>query len=326
MASADHIKALLKAHTDRDDDRFFAIAMQLAAHEARSGHGKLARELRDIIDAAKATPDIVQSERGGSSLSELSEFLHPSYPKVRLGDLIVSDAQSAQIRRVIREHRNVSRISEHGLSPRRKLLLVGPPGTGKTLTASIFAGELGLPLFQVRLDGLVARFGGETAARLRQIYDATTRTRAVFLFDNFEVVCSDRSSAVEANERFQVFNSFVLMIGHDTSRSLLVVATRCLGDLNDRLLSYFDDILEYAVPTQSQIVELLQMRLRRVTVEGTAWAEAACFATGLSYAEVSRAASDVLKTALISGFDQVTESEIYTMLKERKDLADKINA
>ena len=56
-------------------------------------------------------------------------------------------------------------------------MLVGPPGTGKTLTASVLAGELGLPLLQVRLDGLITRFMGETAAKLRQIFDATDQTR-----------------------------------------------------------------------------------------------------------------------------------------------------
>ena len=42
-------------------------------------------------------------------------------------------------------------------------MLVGTPGTGKTLTASVLAGELGLPLLRVRLDGLITRFMGETA-------------------------------------------------------------------------------------------------------------------------------------------------------------------
>ena len=53
MASAEQIKALLKSHIDGEDDRFFSIAMQVAAHEARLGHGKLAEELRAIIDDAK---------------------------------------------------------------------------------------------------------------------------------------------------------------------------------------------------------------------------------------------------------------------------------
>ena len=41
MASAEQIKALLKSHVDGDDDRFFSVAMQVATHEARLGHGKL---------------------------------------------------------------------------------------------------------------------------------------------------------------------------------------------------------------------------------------------------------------------------------------------
>ena len=53
MANAAQLKALLKSHLDGDDDRFFSIAMQVAAHEARRGHGKLAEDLRAMIDNAK---------------------------------------------------------------------------------------------------------------------------------------------------------------------------------------------------------------------------------------------------------------------------------
>lgn len=42
MASVEHLKALLKLHADGDDERFFAVAMQLAEHEARLGHGNAA--------------------------------------------------------------------------------------------------------------------------------------------------------------------------------------------------------------------------------------------------------------------------------------------
>ena len=57
MASAEQIKALLKSHIDGEDDRFFSVAMQVAAHEARLGHGKLAAELRSMIDDAKGKLD-----------------------------------------------------------------------------------------------------------------------------------------------------------------------------------------------------------------------------------------------------------------------------
>ena len=161
MASASQLKALLQSYVEGDDDRFLSVAMQVAAHEARLGHGKLATELRETIDEAKrrrgAAPVVSISQPRG----ELGNLLQVSHPKARASDLILEPRLSDQIARVIKEQRKATRILEQGLSPRRKLLLVGPPGTGKTLTASVLAGELGLPLLEVRLDGLITRFMGK---------------------------------------------------------------------------------------------------------------------------------------------------------------------
>ena len=54
MPSPDQLKALIQSHLRRDDGQFLSVAMQVAAHEAKAGRGKLALELRELIDAAKA--------------------------------------------------------------------------------------------------------------------------------------------------------------------------------------------------------------------------------------------------------------------------------
>ena len=54
MPTADQIKALLTSHAEGDSAQFYSIAMQIAAGEARQGRGKLAEELRSLIDKAKA--------------------------------------------------------------------------------------------------------------------------------------------------------------------------------------------------------------------------------------------------------------------------------
>ena len=158
MASAEQLKALLKSHIEGDEVRFFSIAMQVAAHEAKLGHGKLAEELRDMIDSAKS-----HSQKAGSAgnlvplnkpRGELAGLLSVSYPKTRLADMILDESVSEKLKRTIKEQRLFAKLQEHGLSPRRKLLLVGQPGTGKTMTASVLAAELGIPLFLVRLDSL----------------------------------------------------------------------------------------------------------------------------------------------------------------------------
>jgi hypothetical protein len=60
MATADQVKALIRSHADGDDTRFYAIAMQVAAQAARSGHGKFAQELRELVDQVKARAKAVE--------------------------------------------------------------------------------------------------------------------------------------------------------------------------------------------------------------------------------------------------------------------------
>ncbi|MFA6245190.1 MAG: hypothetical protein WC655_29875, partial [Candidatus Hydrogenedentales bacterium] len=54
MPSADQVKALISSLTEGDEAHFYAVAMQIAAHEAKIGHGKIAEEIRALIDRAKS--------------------------------------------------------------------------------------------------------------------------------------------------------------------------------------------------------------------------------------------------------------------------------
>ncbi len=324
MASAGQLKALVTSHVEGDEDRFYSVAMQVAAHEARHGHGKLAEDLRALIDSAKSQRGTVSPVPISRPRGELASLLDVSYPKARLGEMILGDTLAHQLRRVIREQRHAGQILEHGLSPRRKLLLVGPPGTGKTLTASVLAGELGLPLFQVRLDGLLTKYMGETAAKLRQVFDATSRTRGLYFFDEFDAIGSQRGLANDVGEIRRVLNSFLLMIEQDRSHSLVVAATNHPDILDHTLFRRFDDVLHYDLPDKAQISQLLKTRLAGAALKKTRWGTLAAKAVGLNYAEITCAANDVLKDALIHQRKQVSETDIREMLAERRSITDRM--
>lgn len=321
MASADQLKALLESHLQGDDQRFYAVAMQLAAHEAKLGHGKLAEELRALIDDAKRRQAIPQPTPIGRPKGELAGLLSVSYPTFRLVDMVLGRELEQQIARVIREQRHAGRILEHGLSPRRKLLLVGPPGTGKTLTASVLAGELSIPLLQVRLDGLITKFMGETASKLRLIFDATSQSRGVYFFDEFDAIGSQRGLANDVGEIRRVLNSFLQMIEQDRSHSLIVAATNHPDILDQALFRRFDDVLHFELPTQVQIETLLKQRLAEFATESVSWKRLAKLAMGLSYAELSRAADEVIKNVLIAEKLIISESDVRAALRERSALA-----
>ena len=326
MASAEQIKALLQSHVDGDDERFYSVAMQVAAHEARLGHGRLARELRDLIDAAKTRRGTVPTWPADIVSGEFSSVLHWSNPKLRLSDLVLGDQLAQQIGRVVREHRQANRILEQGLDLRRKLLFVGPQGTGKGYSASVLAGELGLPLLQVRFDVLYARFKSESPSRLQKVFQATTITRAVYYFAEIDIIGLDQLTANEIGERGQVLNSFLAMVGQDHSHSILIASTSHADIPNIGFVGYFDDVLQYEFPSEWQIARLLETRLKHMAVEGTNWRKLAALAVGLSYSDVSAAANDALKSAIIYKLSKLHDSDINATLSERKSISEKINA
>jgi SpoVK/Ycf46/Vps4 family AAA+-type ATPase len=324
MASGEQLKALLKSHLEGDEQRFFSVAMQVAAHEAKLGHGKLAEELRALVDEAKRRRGAVQPVPINRPRGELAGLLTVSYPKERLTDMVLDATLEQQLQRVVSEQRHAVRILEHGLSPRRKLMLVGAPGTGKTLTATVLAGELGIPLFLVHLDGLITKYMGETAAKLRQVFDATGQTRGVYFFDEFDAIGSQRGLTNDVGEIRRVLNSFLQMIEQDHSHSLIIAATNHSEILDRALFRRFDDVLHYELPDAAQIAVLLKARLGSAAEKGISWRGLAETAAGLSHAEVTRAAEEVLKEALILGRERITEDQIRLMLLERQEVASRL--
>jgi hypothetical protein len=180
---------------------------------ARQGHGKLAQELKELVDAAKSKAPAITRPGGPVPLvqpkGELVGLLGAHYSDTRLTDMILPADIQGRLERVLLEQRQQENLHDHGLRPRRKLLLVGPPGSGKTMTAAALAGELRLPLFTVVLDGLITKFMGETAAKLRLVFDAMNATRGVYFFDEFDAIGARRAERQDVGEIRRVLNSFL---------------------------------------------------------------------------------------------------------------------
>src|SRR4051794_14791379 len=104
MSTARQILALLKSHIEGDDAQFLSVAMQVAAQEARQGHGKIAQELRALIDQAKERKSAVR-RTGAIPLAqpkgELAALLSVVYPEVRLAGMVLPSELESRLRRVL---------------------------------------------------------------------------------------------------------------------------------------------------------------------------------------------------------------------------------
>ncbi len=323
MAKADQIKALIRSHAEGDDSRFYSIAMQVAAQAARSGHGRIAQELRDVVDRAKAQTTKTKEARAlvrplAQPTGELAGLLTASYPKTRLVRMSLDSELQKRLERVVREQHQRKRLQEHGFSPMRKILLVGPPGTGKTMTASALAGELGIPLFRVQLDSLITKFMGETAAKLRLIFDAIGTNRGVYLFDEFDALGSQRDNSNDIGEIRRVLNSFLQFIECDTSDSLIVGATNHKKMLDRALFRRFDSVLEYKLPTEKIALHVMEDRLGLLDTSNVDLTIAAQTSLGLSHAEIAQACDQAAKDAILDGSTTICNARFIDALEERR--------
>lgn len=322
MTTSRHIVALLQSHIAGDDQRFLTVATQLAAHEARQGHGKLAQELRELIDAAKGKSATV-ARRGVGPVpiaqpkGELSNLLAARYSDIRLNSMVLPPDLKHRLTRVVTEQRQQERLRARGLQPRRKLLLVGPPGSGKTMSAAALAGELKLPLFTVLYDGLFGKLMGETATRLRLIFDGVAVQRGVYFFDEFDAIGAQRAGPNDVGEIRRVLNSFLQFLENDDGPSLVIAATNHPELLDRALFRRFDDVITYDLPGPEIAQGILENHLATFDRSGIAWPEVLEAAAGLSQAEIARAADEAAKVAVLDGSDDVLTPTLLAALQER---------
>jgi SpoVK/Ycf46/Vps4 family AAA+-type ATPase len=318
-ASADHVTALVKAHAAGDDEGFYSIARQLAAKAARQGQATHAAELRELIDAArarelpKAAPTPVIQPRG-----ELAELVTAAYPDVRLIDMTVAPEVRAKLERVLHEQRQRDRLEHRGFTPIHRLLLVGPPGTGKSMTASVLAHHLTLPLLTIRLDGVISRFMGETASKLRLVFDAAARTRAVYLFDEFDALGAERRANNDVGEARRILNAFLLFLDDAPPESLVVAATNHDDLLDSALFRRFDSVIAYGLPSPDEAVKVLRRRLATMNTDAVDWTAIPPHVGQLSHAELVRAAEGAAKEAILGDGEAIDTGELITALDDRR--------
>ena len=324
MAAAEQIKSLIKYFGEGDADRFYSAALQIAASEARKGHSNLAQDLKALIDNAKKNRKLEYADRSKTipiqqPQRELKDLIDVFLPRIRLQDMVLDEGLRQALNKVVHEQRNWQLLQQYNLSPRRKLLLTGPPGCGKTMTAQALAGELGIPVFIIRLDGLISKYMGESIAKLRVIFDTMSDNRGVYLFDEFDSIGSHRNMGQDVGEIKRVLNSFLLNIEQDQSNSIIIAATNLPEMLDKALFRRFDDVIQYPLPTIEEITETLQKHLQAFDLpQGTDISKLAMKAQRLNYSAIVRACEDAIKEMILQKKKFLDPADLEKAIANRK--------
>lgn len=329
MAASEMIQELIRAHVEGNSERFRTVALQLAAREARNGHRLVAGRIRDLIDLPAPAPvgaDSLAPTPLARPSEDLRGVLSPSYPKQRVGDIVLVGDLVAVLPRLLTEHRSREILDRFGLEPRRRVLLHGPPGCGKTLAAGVIAGELGLPLLRVRIETLFSRYLGQTAALLTAIFEEMHRVRGVYLFDEFDALGRQRFAANDVGEASRVVSTFLQLLDADDSGAVIVAATNIAGEIDGAAFRRFDDVAHVPLPPAEALAELLRRRTKGHRVPAMQLDELASELAGLSFAEADRLVTEALKTTVLDGRKRLTVAELRAAAEEVKGRSEQRSA
>lgn len=303
MARGELMKKLLASYGR--DDEFRAVAEQIIDEEEKKNNRVLAKSLRKTLEAAPSR------STGPKALAPLlpfpeaaADFVERVEPRHNKGDIILSATNVRLLLGLIQEYRQADEIRRHGLLVRSKMLFCGPPGCGKTLCAEIFACELGMPLFVVKLDRLISSYLGETATNVRKIFEFARKQPCVLFFDEFDALARSRDDKGEHNELRRVVNSLLLFIDRIQPKGFLIAATNLDQSLDPAIWRRFDEVVWFEKPDRGMGERFLRHKFKNVHTSFDPTTRIAAV-LGYSYAEIDRICTQAIKAMIIERRDQV---------------------
>lgn len=314
MATADQILSLIRNHLNNDDTQFRKVALQISAVEARSGHAIVARTIQELLNQKKTSLGTV---RLVSKNKDIDDLLLQVDTYDDMTSLVLSQELKEKLDRVIKEYLKKETLSKYGLANRRKLLLYGASGTGKTMTASALAKEFNLPFFVVRTEKVVTKFMGETGQKLGRIFDFINEVPAVYLFDEFDAIGSQRGMDNEVGEQRRILNTFLQLLERDDSDSFIIAATNSIESIDKAMFRRFDDVIEYKLPDREQRLALLREYL--YTAKDLDFSSAEPLFDGMSHAEIKMVCSDIFKESLLND-RKIDLPLVHTIVNMRQQL------
>jgi hypothetical protein len=260
MARSDLIVNLVRAGVRGDADDVRATAEAIAADERAKKHSGVADRITQLLDTVKPTNGNGKA-RPGLRIRDGSGGIHRREPKRSLGSLYLDSAVRSACDELVEEQRRADVLRAHGLEPRHRMLLAGPPGNGKTSLAEALAYELALPLFTVRYDAVVTSYLGETAQRLRRLFDFVRTEPCVLFFDEFDAIGKERGDIHETGEIKRVVTTLLLQVDDLPSYCVLVGATNHPELLDRASWRRFEFRLKLDSPSPKQMISYFSDQL-----------------------------------------------------------------
>jgi len=315
MARGDLLINLVKASVSGDKTAIRSAVETIIAEEKNKQHTVLADRLSRAMTANgnglnKAHHMPLEAGHRGR------EFIAESTPKRELGDMVLSDTCRSAVDQLIEEQQRSSLLRAHGLDPRHRLLLVGPPGNGKTSLAEAIAEALAVPFFVVRYEAMIGSYLGETASRLKRVFDYVRTTPCVLFFDEFDAVGKERGDIHETGEIKRVVTSLLMHVDELPSYAVVIAATNHSELLDRAVWRRFQLRLGLPAPGEKELTEYFERFLASFDKHPGVTAPSITKRLGaISYAEAEEFTLDVRRRDVMTMKEWPLKKTIEEQLK-----------
>jgi ATP-dependent Zn protease len=133
------------------------------------------------------------------------------------------------------------------------------------MTAAALTWRTSPAILYVAFGVVITKFMGESASKLRCVFEAMYSNEAVYLFDEFDAIGARRDQINDVGEIRSVLNSFLQLLDGNDSRGLIIAATNHPDLLDPDLFRRFDDVIEYAKPDDNIAHRFIPFRSRLST-------------------------------------------------------------
>lgn len=313
MARSDLIVALVKAGTFGDRSAVRTAAEAIIAEERAKQHNVLAERLSKAVymngngaHAVKPASDVTARSR---------DFIAEVNPQRQLGELVLPDVVRKAVDQLVEEQQRADLLRAHGVEPRHRVLLVGPPGTGKTSLAEAIAEAISIPLFVVRYEAMIGSYLGETAARLKRVFDYARTTPCVLFFDEFDAIGKERGDIHETGEIKRVVTSLLMQFDDLPSYTIVAGATNHPELLDRASWRRFQLRLALPMPTPKALAKYIEGFAARFPEKlGYAPSTISKKLGTVSYAEAEQFCLDLHRRHILSLNEQPLKSLISEQL------------
>jgi AAA+ superfamily predicted ATPase len=317
MARSDLLIGLVRAGASGNQPLFKQTVEALIAEERGKQHFVLAENLARLL----AQPSVSRTPAAyGAFENKVNGFLLEASPQRKLEDLILDKQTRELCGELIEEHQRADLLRSFNLEPRNKILLVGPPGNGKTSLAEALAESLMVPLLTVRYHAVIGSFLGETAMRLKNMFDHVRSRRCVLFLDEFETLAKERGDIHETGEIKRVVSSLLLEMDALPSYVVIVTATNHPELLDRAVWRRFQIRISLAKPGRAEVQQWIRRFEKQAKLSlGLPITNLSRTLAGLSFAELEEFGNDVLrKHVLASPGSKKNESVTNSLVQWRR--------